>query len=92
MIERNIYFDLLKRFKDKKLIKVMTGIVGCGKSTLMEMFKDYLLSDGVDTEQIISVNLEDLKYNFINNYMDLYNYINDKIINNKMYYIFIDGI
>ena len=54
--------------------------------------KDYLLSDGVDTEQIISVNLEDLKYNFINNYMDLYNYINDKIINNKMYYIFIDGI
>ena len=92
MIERNIYFDLLKRFRDKKLIKVMTGIVGCGKSTLMEMFKDYLLSDGVDTEQIISVNLEDLKYNFINNYMDLYNYINDKIINNKMYYIFIDEI
>lgn len=92
MIERKDYFDLLKRFKDKKLIKVITGIVGCGKSTLMEMFKDYLLSDGATQEQIISVNLEDLKYNFINNYMDLYNYINDKIINNKKYYIFIDEI
>lgn len=92
MIERKDYFDLLKRFKDKKLIKVITGIVGCGKSTLMEMFKDYLLSDGATQEQIISVNLEDLKYNFINNYMDLYNYINDKIISNKKYYIFIDEI
>jgi predicted AAA+ superfamily ATPase len=92
MIQRPQYLSELKKFKDKDLIKVVTGIRRCGKSTLLEMFKNYLLESGIQEDQIISVNLEDLKYNFIKDYMDLYNYINDKLNCNKKNYIFIDEI
>ena len=92
MIERNEYLDVLKRFKDKQLIKVITGLRRCGKSTLLEMFKEYLLNNGILDEQIISINLEDLKYNYITDYMSLYNYINDNLKINKKNYIFIDEV
>ena len=92
MLKRNEYLNILKRFKDKELIKVVTGIRRCGKSTLLEIYKEYLLNNGITEDQIISINLEDLKYNFINNYMDLYNYINDNINKNKKNYIFIDEV
>ena len=92
MIKRNEYLDVLKRFKDKELIKVITGIRRCGKSTLLEMYKEYLLDNGVTEDQIISINLEDLKYNFIDNYMALYNYVNDNLKSNKKNYVFIDEV
>mgnify|MGYP004526253595 CR=1 FL=1 len=92
MIERPEYLEELKKFKDKELIKIVTGIRRCGKSTILEMFRNYLLDEGIDKEQIISINLEDLKYNFIKDYMDLYNYINDKLNKDKKNYIFIDEI
>lgn len=92
MIERNDYLDLLKKFRDKQLIKVITGIRRCGKSTLLEMFKEYLLNDGIDESQIISINLEDLKYNFMTDYMSLYNYINERLNPKKKNYVFIDEI
>ena len=57
MIERPNYINELIRFKDKNLIKVITGIRRCGKSTLMELYKEYLLNNGVEETQIISVNL-----------------------------------
>ena len=92
MIERNEYLDILKRFKDKELIKVITGIRRCGKSTLLEIYKDYLLNCNIKKEQIISINLEDLKYNFIDDYMSLYKYINNQLKGEKKYYIFIDEV
>ena len=92
MIERIEYLNILKRFKDKNLIKVITGIRRCGKSTLLEMYKDFLLSNGVSEKQIISINLEDLKYNFIDDYMSLYNYINDNLKSNRKNYVFIDEV
>lgn len=92
MIERNEYLDVLKRFKDKELIKVITGIRRCGKSTLLELYKEYLLSNGITEDQIININLEDLKYGFIEDYMSLYNYINDNLKSNKKNYVFIDEI
>ena len=92
MIQRPNYLDELKRFKDKDLIKVLTGIRRCGKSTLLEIYKNYLLDTGIEKEQIISINLEDLKYNFIKDYMDLYNHINDSLKDNKKNYVFIDEI
>ena len=92
LIERNEYLSILKRFKDKELIKVITGIRRCGKSTLLEMYKDYLLDNGITEDQIISINLEDLKYNFIEDYMSLYNYICDKLKSNKKNYVFIDEV
>ena len=92
MIERNEYLDVLKRFKDKELIKVITGIRRCGKSTLLELYKEYLLSNGITEDQIININLEDLKYGFIEDYTSLYNYINDNLKSNKKNYVFIDEI
>ena len=92
MISRDEYLKVLKRFKDKALIKVITGIRRCGKSTLLEMFQDYLKENGVEESQIISINLEDLEYNFITDYMTLYKYINDKLKEKKKYYIFIDEV
>ena len=92
MIERTEYLNVLKRFKDKEIIKVITGIRRCGKSTLLEMYKEYLLNNDVQEDQIIIINLEDLKYNFITNYMSLYNYINDKLNLKKKNYVFIDEV
>ncbi len=92
MIERNEYLDVLKRFKDKEIIKVITGIRRCGKSTLLELYKEYLLNNGVKKDQIISINLEDLKYNFLTDYMSLYNYINDNLKDNKKNYVFINEV
>ena len=92
MIERPEYLKELKKFKDKDLIKVITGIRRCGKSTLLEIYKKYLIETGISKEQIISLNLEDLKYNFITDYMDLYNYINGMLKEDKRNYVFIDEI
>jgi len=92
MIERPEYLKELKKFKDKELIKVITGIRRCGKSTLLEIYKKYLIEIGIEESQIISINLEDLKYNFIKDYMDLYNYINDMLKKDKKNYVFIDEI
>ena len=67
MIERPEYLEELKRWKDKDLIKVVTGIRRCGKSTLFELFIDYLKQNGVKEDHIISLNLESPDYKF-NNY------------------------
>ena len=92
MIARDEYLNMLKRFKDKELIKVITGIRRCGKSTLLEIFQEYLKENGVEENQIININLEDLEYNFITDYMTLYKYINGKLKDKKKYYIFIDEV
>lgn len=87
MIERNEYLETLKKWKDKDLIKVVTGIKRCGKSTLFELFMNYLKQSGIKEDHIISLNLESPEYNF-DNYMDLYHYVNDKIKDDEMYYVF----
>ena len=91
MIERSNYLDELKRWKDKDLIKVVTGIRRCGKSTLFEQFINYLKSIGINDEEIIHINLEDADYDF-QSYKELYNYINNKLDSNKQYYVFLDEV
>ena len=91
MIERKEYLEELKKWKDKDLIKVVTGIRRCGKSTLFELYIDYLKNSGVEEDHIISLNLESPEYNF-KDYLELYNYVNDKIIDDEMYYIFLDEV
>lgn len=91
MIERNEYLEALKNWKDKDLIKVITGIRRCGKSTLFELFINYLKQIGIKEDHIIALNLESPEYNF-NNYMELYNYVNAKIKDNSMYYVFLDEV
>ena len=91
MIERTEYLEELKRWKDKDLIKVITGIRRCGKSTLFQLFIDYLKSTGISNEQIISINLEDADYNF-EDYKQLYDYIKEKMDSKKKYYVFLDEV
>lgn len=89
MIERIEYLEQLKRFKNKDLIKVVTGIRRCGKSTLFELFINYLKEEGIKEDQIIKINLEDVDYNF-ENYKELYDYINKKLDSKKQFYVFLD--
>lgn len=91
IIERTVYLEELKRWKDKDLIKVITGIRRCGKSTLFELFINYLKENNIKDEQIIHINLEDADYDF-NDYKELYKYITSKIDNKKNYYVFLDEV
>lgn len=92
MIERKEYLDKLIGFKDKQLIKVVTGIRRCGKSTLFELFRNYLLKNGVTNEQIISINFEDADFEELTDYRKLYKFLSDKLIEDKKNYIFLDEI
>ena len=91
MIQRTEYLEELKRWKGKDLIKVVTGIRRCGKSTLFELFINYLKESNIKDEQIIHINLEDADYDF-KGYKELYNYINNKIDSKKQYYVFLDEV
>lgn len=92
MIERKEYLDFLISLKDLNIIKVVTGIRRCGKSTLFELYRDYLLNNGVDEKQIVSMNFEDPKYLKLENWENLYNYIEERLLDDKMNYIFLDEI
>ena len=91
MIERNDYLDKLKRWKDKDLIKVITGIRRCGKSTLFELYIDYLKTQGIKDNHIISINLENPDNEF-EDYKELYNYVKEQIKDKEQYYVFLDEI
>lgn len=90
--QRPQYLNQLKRLKDKQIIKVVTGIRRCGKSTLFNIFCDDLLSSGVSEKQIIRINLESPDYYEINDYLSLYNLINGQLQKDKQNYIFIDEV
>lgn len=92
MIERPDYLQKLIDFKDKNLIKVVTGIRRCGKSTLFELYQDYLMSEGVLQEQIVSINFEDMDYDELTDYKVLYRYIKERLLPDKTVYIFLDEI
>jgi len=92
MIPRQEYLDTLARFRDKQLIKVVTGIRRCGKSTLFELFQDYLRSCGVSDGQILSINLEDGDYIEIETGKQLYGYVKDRLLPDKKMYIFLDEV
>lgn len=91
MINREEYLNELIRWKDKDLIKVVTGIRRCGKSTLFDLFIDYLKMSGEKSNQIIYINLEDADYDF-KNYKELYHFINEKIISEDNFYVFLDEV
>ena len=91
-ILRTEYLQILKDFKDKDIIKIVTGIRRCGKSTLMEIFQDYLKEYGVDENHIISINFEDYNYVDLLEPKALHTYVQDKLIDHKMYYVFFDEI
>jgi uncharacterized protein len=91
-IERKTYLKKLIAFENKKVIKIITGVRRCGKSTLLEMFQEYLLAHGVTQKQIISVNFEDYDNVELRDPQKLYSYLKKKLVNEKTTYIFLDEI
>lgn len=92
MIERNDYLENLISFKDKNLIKVVTGIRRCGKSTMFELYQEYLRKNGVGNEQLLAINLEDGDYRNIRTSETLYEYVNERLVKDKMNYVFLDEV
>ena len=91
-IKRENYLSILRNFKDKQIIKVITGIRRCGKSTLLELFQDYLKENGVEEKQIISINFENADYEELQDRKKLYEYLKSKLVKGKKTYIFLDEI
>jgi predicted AAA+ superfamily ATPase len=92
MIPRHEYLESLKSFRDKQLIKVITGIRRCGKSTLLELFQGYLRADGISDEQIISINFEEGEYDEIETYKELYSLVTKRLLPDRKMYIFLDEV
>lgn len=85
MVIRENYLNILIDAKDTEFIKVITGVRRSGKSTLLLMYKDYLLNNNISEERIIHINFESAMYDYIKNYKDLYEYIKNKLSKEKTY-------
>lgn len=92
MVIRKEYLEQLKSWKDEMVVKAVTGIRRCGKSTLLMQYQDYLRENGVAENQIISINFEELEYEHLLDYRALYGYIKERLCADEMTYIFLDEI
>ena len=92
LIPRKQYLDTLIRLKDKHLIKIVTGIRRCGKSTLFDLYEEYLLNNGVRKENIIRINFESPEFIELWDWLALYRFIKERLQANTMNYILLDEI
>lgn len=92
MVQRKEYLDQLISWKDEQVIKVVTGIRRCGKSTLLMQFQRWLEDNGVTQEQIVFINFEELEYEELLDYRKLYQYLKERLVSGKITYIFLDEI
>ncbi len=92
IVQRKEYLDTLKRWRGKQIIKVVTGVRRCGKSTLFSLYINYLIDTGVSKNQIIYVNLEEIEHENLLDYKALYDYIKERLVKGKCTYIFIDEV
>lgn len=92
MIYRSDYMSQLQAFKDNKIIKVVTGLRRSGKSTLLQMYRDELIANGVSPSQIQFINFELMKYDSVRSYGQLYELITENIVPDKKNYLFFDEI
>jgi len=92
-INRQNYSQTLIELRDKNLIKILTGVRRCGKSTVMQMFRDYLIADGVGENQIVFMNLETLENSkWLNDFEGLYYHIIEQLDLSKPCYVFLDEV
>ena len=92
MVQRKEYLDQLIGWKDEQLIKVVTGIRRCGKSTLLMQFQQWLKENGITEKQIVSINFEELEYEDLLDYKKLYQHLKERLVSGKITYIFLDEI
>ena len=91
-INRPEYMKRLVEYKDKDVVKIVTGIRRCGKSTLLDLFEDFLIADNVPEDNIIHMNMESLQYRDLINYVDLYEHVSKRIVKNAKNYLIFDEI
>ena len=91
-IDRPEYLEWLKKWKEKQIIKVVSGVRRCGKSTLFDIYKDWLKENGIGSSQIISINFESIEYEPLTDYHALYEHISERLISDKTNYVFLDEI
>lgn len=92
LIERPEYLKQLIENKDVDLVKIITGIRRCGKSSLLDLFHEYLLENGVAEANIIHMNLESLRYRNLSNYLDFYDYVSEHISKKGKTYLIFDEL
>lgn len=92
LIQREEYLNRLIALKDKQIIKVVTGVRRCGKSKLLELYQEWLIEHGVEENQIISINFEDMDFEELTDYKKLYAYLKAHLVEGKMTYIFLDEV
>ena len=92
MVKRELYLNRIRKFYDSEMIKVITGIRRCGKSTIMLQIIDELKQNGIAQDHIIYINFENYKFKSISNADRLYKYVEEKILDEDKYYLFIDEI
>jgi predicted AAA+ superfamily ATPase len=93
MKNRDLYLNQLIQYKDKALIKVITGIRRCGKSTLLSLYEKYLIENKVSKNKIIRMNFESFEFDQIVSYKELYSYIKERLTNvQDKHYILLDEV
>lgn len=92
MVERKEYLDRLIQWKDEQVIKVVTGIRRCGKSTLLLQYQSWLKLNGISEKQIVSINFEELEYEELQDYRKLYSYLKEHLCEGEKTYFFLDEI
>lgn len=92
LIARDRYLEWLLSWKDKHVIKVVSGVRRCGKSKLFEIYRNHLMQHGVAADQIIAINFEELEYEDLTSYRELYDYVNARLAPGKTTYVFLDEI
>jgi len=92
MFPRDVYMNKLLAFKDKDMIKIVTGIRRCGKSTLLDMFADKLMESGIRRENLIRLNFESMRYEYIKDYRSLYEEVAGRIVGPEKHYVILDEV
>ena len=92
LINRPSYLEQLIQNKDVDLVKVVTGIRRCGKSSILDLFHQYLVDDGVSEDNIVHMNLESLKYRNLTDYLSFYDYVSEHIVENERNYLIFDEL
>ena len=92
MVIRTQYLERLRPFYDSELVKVITGIRRCGKSTILRQVIAEIKENGIDDSHIVYINFEDYKYNKLTDADAFYEYVEQKIVDESKYYLFFDEI
>ena len=91
-INRETYLNWLMKWREQQIIKVISGVRRCGKSTLFALYRNYLQREGVREEQILFLNFEDIEYEDLCDYRELYTFISNRLLPEEMNYIFLDEV